>query len=191
VARADYLAAVFAVNSMARPRSYHQDRALTGAERARAFRERRKQRNETSHRPHRSETPDRNETGVTKSRNETADRNETRVTKLSAVAPTAVGPSPTVRYPAGRAGDVPSKVWARLKQLGKPPTDRMTVIQIIREIYGDDGKEAALKAYDRAVPRRVVAERMPMARRWGERQIDAAPYEAHDAVRELIELFNG
>jgi hypothetical protein len=72
---------------MARPRSYHQDRALTGAERARAFRERRKLRNETSSHPQRNETADRN---VTKSRNETADRNVTK--SSSVVAPSAVAP---------------------------------------------------------------------------------------------------
>jgi hypothetical protein len=30
---------------------------------------------------------------------------------------------------------------------------------------------------------------MPVARRWGGRKINAAPYEAYDAVRELIELY--
>jgi hypothetical protein len=52
---------------MARPRSYHQDRAMTDAERARAYRKRQRLRNETSPHPQRHETPDRHETRVTKS----------------------------------------------------------------------------------------------------------------------------
>jgi hypothetical protein len=83
--------------------------------------------------------------------------------------------------------DVPDKVWARLKELGKPPTARTTVIQVIGDLYGDDGKQAALKTYDRALPRRIVDRMMPTARQWA--GLDAAPYETYDAVRELIELY--
>jgi hypothetical protein len=64
---------------MARPRSYHQDRALTQAERAKAYRERRK-RAEDGGRHETTVTKPRHETTVTKPRHETRDRNETRAT---------------------------------------------------------------------------------------------------------------
>jgi hypothetical protein len=149
--------------SVARPLTYHQDRAASPAERMRALRARKRAGDET---------PKRYETGVTK--------------------PPAVMKPPTVTKPVTKrralngtnasGQEVVRKVLDRLKA----PTDRKRVIKVIREIY-PTGPEAALKAYDRALPRGHVRW-ISLARQWAGRKIDAAPEEAWRLVYDLITL---
>jgi DNA-binding transcriptional ArsR family regulator len=118
---------------MARPRTYHQDRALTGAERARAFRERRKLRNETSPHPQRNETPNRNETSVTKPRNETPDRNETGARATGSFRETG-GRRSAVGTPRGAekwAGELGQRLVLEFNEEKKGRNDSKSVGDII------------------------------------------------------------
>jgi hypothetical protein len=184
------------VNSMARPRSYHQDRALTGAERARAFRERRSLRNETSPHPQRNETPDRNETRVTKP------RNETRVTKPRETDPRETGRRQTVVVPQLNAvaslSQVPRKsiprcppgdaivhdVLARLKASGESPRDDAATLQILRTLYPKKKmRDAARLAYKRALPHVLKIIRWAsLTRQWAAPKWGATPEVALEFV---------
>jgi hypothetical protein len=67
-----------------------------------------------------------------------------------------------------------------------PRTDRKTVIKVVGDLY-PMGKDAALKAYDRAVPPEL--DRLIfLTRQWGRRRLDAAPEDAYTLVLDLIRL---
>src|SRR5262245_25119203 len=146
---------------MARPRSHHQDRPLSGAERARLFRERKRLRNEIPERneiprhPHRNEIPERNETRVTKPRNET----------------------PSV----SRINNNARKVHALMKELGYPPDDITLARKIIGEHFPAKSKEAIAIAYKRALSDLLKIDRwVSLVRKWGGHRYDARPQAARD-----------
>jgi hypothetical protein len=112
----------------------------------------------------------------------------------SAVTPSTVTPSVTPSAvtrksrirPAYVAEHVVPRVRAAVNGSGKLP-DRTTVIKIIGDLY-PNAKEAALKAYDRALPRHILDRCVPLTRQWGDRRLDAAPEEAYYLICDLITL---
>jgi hypothetical protein len=126
---------------MVQPKTYHQDRPATPAERMRALRVR-----------------------------NAAKRN-------------ALEPSVTAKRNATGIG-IARRAFAHVAKLGLPLDDRKAQIKVISEIYGEAGKEAALEAYDRAMPDRPHLNRwFSLAQQWGGQQFDT-----YDLVLDLIDL---
>jgi hypothetical protein len=106
-------------------------------------------------------------------------------TVTPSVTPSAVPPKSRIR-PAYVAEHVVPRVRAAVNGSGKLP-DRTAVIKIIGDLY-PNAKEAALKAYDRALPRHILDRCVPLTRQWGRRRLDAAPEEAYYLICDLITL---
>jgi hypothetical protein len=82
--------------------------------------------------------------------------------------------------------DVARRVLLRLAALRLPHTDRKSVIKVVGDLY-PTGKDAALKAYDRAVPPEL--DRLIfLTRQWGGRRLDATPEETYTLVLDLLRL---
>jgi hypothetical protein len=82
-------------------------------------------------------------------------------TVTPSVTPSAVTRKSRIR-PAYVAEHVVPRVRAAVNGSGKLP-DRTTVIKIIGDLY-PNAKEAALKAYDRALPRHILDRCVPLTR---------------------------
>jgi hypothetical protein len=82
--------------------------------------------------------------------------------------------------------EVARRVLLELTALRLPHTDRKSVIKVVGSLY-PMGKDAALKAYNRALPpklNRLISQTL----QWGGRRLDATPEQASMIVLELIRL---
>jgi hypothetical protein len=108
----------------------------------------------------------------------------------SGTSPRGTGPKRVTKsgWSAKPADEVVLKVRTRLRAAHSAPTDRTAVNRIITDLYGD-GKDAARKAYDRALPDIPIFNRwVSLVCQWAGRRCDATPEAPWDVIYDLIAL---